>query len=179
MALNKIARFVEACSDDELDGAVYWHDCFKVCTLGCFDKGGWTHNRHLPNSILLQSALSVCGGSGGQRSAAQLWPLRVHFSDRHLSLCGGLCAVIDYWPPQQSHHSTQLRSPQYSHLYRCVDGRRKEAESNSTRNTCYDEWKADTLNWSVCVLLYACELVSFVFRNQSTLTSKSHHIEKN
>lgn len=46
-----------------------------------------------------------------RRSAAQLWPLRAHFSDRHLSLGGKPRAVIDYWPPQRSHHSTQLRSP--------------------------------------------------------------------
>lgn len=119
MALNKTGRFAEPCSDDELDVEVYWHDCkgkWIFESLYVLIRVGGHKNRHLPSNwvfhcSLCQPALSVCGGWGGTRSVAQLWPLWAHFSDRHLSLCGGLCAVIDYWPPQQSHHSTLLRYP--------------------------------------------------------------------
>lgn len=64
-------------------------------------------NSHLPKTRVFVSAVCL---TGVLRSVAQLWPPWAHFSDRHLSLCREPSAVIDYWPPQQSHRCTQLRS---------------------------------------------------------------------
>lgn len=74
---------------------------------------GRQENGYLPSNQVFVSSLCL---TGVLRSVAQLWPPWAHFSDRHLSLCGEPHALIDYWPPQQSHRCTQLPSS-YSHQW--------------------------------------------------------------
>lgn len=163
MTLNEIAGSVEACSGE----GFRWHDrkgegiSWNGTNLQeqvCFFGG---HNTRRPaQSVfccrLSQLARSARGGwGGGPRSVAWLWPLWAHFSDRHLSLCRGLCAVIDYWPPQQSHHSAQLRSPQRRQPlspHRSQNERRMDyGEYSAILSASYGACESFRANWRECV----------------------------
>lgn len=90
--------------------------------VGCF----FPQKNHNCHYSVRQRALPVCGGWDGWRSVARLTSLGLFLWQTFVTL---LRAVIDYWPPQQCHHSTRLRSPIQTPLF---PHRRQEERHRAT-----------------------------------------------
>lgn len=129
----------------------------------CFDKGGRAQKQTpaIKLSISLQSAPAYCicvhWLKGVEVSSPALTSLGPFLWQTFVTLQRAVwCNRLLTTSAVPSLRTAQI--PDIA-IFFDTQEQEEETENNCMRNTCYDEWKADTLVWSTIVILNAPELL--------------------